>query len=165
MFARIYVRERRSLEIRPDAILAPDMALGLHYRTTTPPSHDRGVFLRRDCESLQPRSWFRRTRRDPARLCRNPIDLLELAAQYAEIVTDRLHFAIAGLTVGRRVTLVGNSYFKNAAMHETWLGELGCKFQSTWPEARLSTQWEGVFRGRKWTSQAPSAHVSTLPNM
>jgi exopolysaccharide biosynthesis predicted pyruvyltransferase EpsI len=43
-------------------------------------------------------------------------------------VTDRLHFAIAGLHAGREVTLVANDYHKNRAMHETWLSHFGCRF-------------------------------------
>ena len=164
-FSRLYVRERLSLGLRPDAILAPDMALGLAYRTTTKERRGRGVFLRRDGESLQPRSWLRRTRRDPARLCRTPTDYLELAAEYSEIITDRLHFAIAGLIVGRRVTLVGNSYFKNAAMHQAWLEALGCQFAASWSDGDGLLASHEIFRWRKWMSHAPSSQLSTLPNM
>jgi len=163
-FARVFVRERKSLEIFPSAVLAPDMALGLNYRTTTRPRHDRGVFLRRDRESSAPRSWFRRLRNDPARLCRLPVEYLELAAQYRHIITDRLHFAIGGLIVGRRVTLVGNSYFKNAAMHDAWLRPLGCEFVDAIPSTTAQVA-NYLWRFWKWTSHAPSVQVSTLPNM
>lgn len=164
-FARVFVRERRSLQIRPDAVLAPDMALGLRYQTATRVRHEVGIFPRRDCESRRSRTWLRRTRRDPARLCRTPVDYLELAAQYARIVTDRLHFAIAGLIVGRRVTLVANSYFKNAAMHETWLQNWGCEFTEAWPESEAGWSAAYPLDFRKWISHAPSSHASTLPNM
>lgn len=126
-FHRVYVRERASLKLYPRATLAPDLALGLDYTTDTEPMFRRGVFLRRDIEAAR-KYWFRWFRRDPVRMCRTPVEYLELAAQYEEIITDRLHFAICGLTVGRRVTLIRNSYHKNASLHETWLNELGCRF-------------------------------------
>lgn len=50
-------------------------------------------------------------------------------------MTDRLHFAIAGLHAGRDVTLLANDYHKNKSMHETWLADLGCRFATTLSEA------------------------------
>jgi hypothetical protein len=131
-FHRVYVRERRSLELRPDATLAPDLALGLRWPDPPAPRHDLGVFLRRDCERVGPKPMFVR---DPIAPCRNPADYLALAARHRQIVTDRLHFAIAGLHAGREVTLLPCDYFKNHAMHETWLADLGCRFAGTVAEA------------------------------
>jgi hypothetical protein len=125
-FARVYVRERYSQRLfRPDGFLAPDLALGLEWPAPAPPTRDFGLFLRRDCErrGRKPSRWG-----DPTRICRVPTDYLNLAASYRRIVTDRLHFAIAGLHAGRDVTLVANNYFKNRSMHETWLEALGCRF-------------------------------------
>lgn len=51
-------------------------------------------------------------------------------------MTDRLHFAVAGLHAGREVTLVANDYHKNRSMHETWLAALGCRFAATSTEAQ-----------------------------
>jgi hypothetical protein len=45
---------------------------------------------------------------------------------FEHIVTDRLHFAIAGLMTGRDVSLLPNGYHKNRSMYETWLEDLGC---------------------------------------
>jgi exopolysaccharide biosynthesis predicted pyruvyltransferase EpsI len=129
-FQRVFVRERASQELHPQGILAPDLALGLDYQTNTRPTRARGVFLRRDCEAAR-RRWFRWRLKDPARMCHDPIEYLELAAQYQHIVTDRLHFAISGLILGRRTTLLGNSYHKNASLHATWLARLGCEFAMT----------------------------------
>lgn len=132
-FARVYVRERHSQRLFcPDGILAPDLALGLEWPAPGSPTRDVGVFLRRDCErrGRKPSRWG-----DPTRICRVPADYLNLAASYRRIVTDRLHFAIAGLHAGRDVTLVANNYFKNQAMHETWLEALGCHFADSVADA------------------------------
>jgi exopolysaccharide biosynthesis predicted pyruvyltransferase EpsI len=51
-----------------------------------------------------------------------------LATQYKRIITDRLHFAISGLILGRETTILPNSYHKNRSMYETWLRDLGCNF-------------------------------------
>lgn len=131
-FSRVYVRETTSLTFRPDAVLAPDLALGLATATPAEPTRDVGVFLRRDKERRGAKPLLAR---DPAHLCRTPADYLALAARHRRIVTDRLHFAVAGLHAGRDVTLVANDYHKNRAMHETWLAALGCRFAESPLEA------------------------------
>lgn len=131
-YAKVFVRERASLALRPDGILAPDLALGLACESPPAPSRDLGVWLRSDEERARKTSW---RRRDPALVCRTPGDYLRLAARYRRIVTDRLHFAIAGLHAGRDVTLLANDYHKNKSMHETWLASLGCRFATTLSEA------------------------------
>lgn len=136
-FARVYVREPYSLRrFRPDGVLAPDLALGLDWPAPATATRDLGVFLHRDCERTgrKPSRW-----RDPARTCRTPADYLSLAASHRRIVTDRLHFAIAGLHAGRDVTLVANDYYKNQAMHETWLEALGCRFAASLADALAGT--------------------------
>lgn len=124
-FRRVYVRERSSLELYPSGVLAPDLALGLEYTTSIEPRYDMGIFIRRDCELNVKRPWLSR---DPVRLCSTPEQYLQLAAQYGRIITDRLHFAISGLILGRDTTILPNSYHKNRSMHETWLRDLGCKY-------------------------------------
>jgi len=124
-FARVFVRERESLKLHPTGILAPDLALGLRWPEPPQPSRDLGVFLRRDRERVGRKPLLAR---DPVRLCATPAAYLALAADYRRIVTDRLHFAVAGLHAGRDVTLVANAYHKNRSMHETWLARLGCRF-------------------------------------
>lgn len=124
-FAQVYVREHASLTMHPAGLLAPDLALGLRWPEPPRPTHELGVFLRRDRERVGRKPWLAR---DPVRLCSTPAAYLALAADYRRIVTDRLHFAIAGLHAGRDVTLVANAYHKNRAMHETWLAGLGCRF-------------------------------------
>lgn len=131
-YARVFVRERASLAFRPDAILAPDLALGLATPNPGPPVRDLGIWLRRDPERTAARSL---RYRDPARVCRTPVEYLQLASRYRRVVTDRLHFAIAGLHAGRDVTLLANDYHKNRSMHETWLAGFGCRFATTLDEA------------------------------
>jgi exopolysaccharide biosynthesis predicted pyruvyltransferase EpsI len=145
-FHRVYVRERGSQELYPSGILAPDLALGLEYATSTQPQVDLGVFLRRD--------RFRWRRKDPVRMCDSVTEYLELAARHARIITDRLHFAISGLIVGRQVALLGNSYHKNRSIHEAWLRPLGCRFASSPSEALRN--WDQVDFGG-WNEQRRAA--------
>ena len=69
-------------------------------RSAPRPRRKLGVHLRKDAERGIPRGWFPR---DPVKLCRTPDEYLHLAARYESIVTDRLHFAICGLLLGRQV--------------------------------------------------------------
>lgn len=131
-FSRVYIRERASLTLRPDGILAPDLALGLSTVAPPRPDRDLGVYLRRDQERGGGKPLFVR---DPVRLFHDPLAYLAFAARHRRIVTDRLHFAVAGLHAGREVTLVANDYHKNRSMHETWLADLGCQFAMTPAEA------------------------------
>ncbi len=124
-YTRVYVRERGSLKLAPDGVLAPDLALALDYATRVAPRRRLGLFLRKDGERALAKRWLCR---DPVKRCRTPQQYLDLAARYEHVVTDRLHCAISGLIVGRRVTLLPNAYHKNASMHETWLADLGCRF-------------------------------------
>ncbi|MHB1035727.1 MAG: polysaccharide pyruvyl transferase family protein [Pirellulales bacterium] len=131
-YRRVYVRERASLAFCGTATLAPELALGLDCPAPKAPTRGTGVFLRRDRERT---GWLRWFRRDPVKLCRTPQEYLELAADHERIVTDRLHFAIAGLLCRREVTLLANDYHKNRSMHETWLKALGCRFAACVREA------------------------------
>ena len=133
-FARVFVRERASLDLRPDGVLAPDLSLGLAWPEPGPPVHDLGILMRRDHERVGRRLQLAR---DPEALCKTPAETLALAARYRRIVTDRLHFAIAGLHAGRDVTLLPNNYHKNRSMHETWLANLGCHFAESVEAALL----------------------------
>jgi len=142
-FARVFVRERTSLDLCSDGVLAPDLSLGLAWPAGDPPVQDLGILLRRDDERTGRRL---RLARDPVVLCSTPADTLALAARYRRIITDRLHFAIAGLHAGREVTLLPNNYHKNRSMHETWLADLGCHFAES-VEAALLRQAAEARRG------------------
>lgn len=132
-YERVFVRERGSLALHPTGTLAPDLALGIATADPPRPTFELGIFLRRDQERTGRKPLFSR---DPIRLRRDPLQYLALAARYSRIVTDRLHFAVAGLHAGREVTLVANDYHKNRSMHETWLAALGCRFAATATEAQ-----------------------------
>jgi exopolysaccharide biosynthesis predicted pyruvyltransferase EpsI len=122
---RIFVRERESQRLRPDAILAPDLVLGLEIEDSLPqPTVESGLFLREDYEGI---FKSQSGRSDPVWSG----DYIQLAARYRNIVTDRLHFAIVGLILGRTVTLLPNMYFKNRAMYDAWLRDLGCKWRDS----------------------------------
>jgi exopolysaccharide biosynthesis predicted pyruvyltransferase EpsI len=152
-YHRVYVRERSSLELSPRGILAPDMALGLECSNSTRPQSGTGIFIRRDCELAVKRPWGTR---DPARLCKTPEQYLQLAAQYQRIITDRLHFAVCGLILGRDTTILPNSYHKNRSMYETWLRDLGCKFAANVSQA-LRQNKPKIFRFTPaWTLARPA---------
>ena len=142
-YDRVFVRERGSFQFAPTATLAPDLALGLEYTpTSVKPVRENGLCLRRDCESVV-KSAASST--DPTHSCKTAIEYLELAASYRHIITDRLHFAIAGLICGRRVTFLPNSYHKNRSMYETWLQNIGCEWSWNVPNSCSrsydSTDW------------------------
>lgn len=127
-YRAVYVRDHYSLAAFPEATLAPDLALGLPVRNPTAPAHEVGVFLRRDTEASMS---VRRGGVDPTHRAWTPDAYINLASQYARIVTDRLHFAICGLLNRRRVTLLQNSYHKNLGMWESWLGDIGCEWSDS----------------------------------
>ena len=133
-FASVFVREQASRCLRPDGILAPDLALGLAWPAAGPPVQDLGLLMRRDHERT---GRLLQLARDPVALCETPAETLALASRYRRIITDRLHFAIAGLHAGRDVTLLPNNYHKTRSMHETWLAGLGCHFAESVEAALL----------------------------
>jgi hypothetical protein len=122
-YKKIYVREKASLGLNRYFDLAPDMALG--YTGPIPevkPACTTGIFLRCDAEQLF--QGHELSLGDPARLSATVDELFDLACRFEHIVTDRLHFGIAGLLAGREVTLLPNSYFKNRSFYQTWLKKI-----------------------------------------
>ena len=119
-YKKVYVREHMSLKYDDSLELAPDLALGY-----LPPVFDDGVefeeglFLREDSESLF--NGHQHSMGDPAELSTTLLDYFMLASKFYHIITDRLHFCIAGILLGREVTLLPNSYFKNKAVYNSWL--------------------------------------------
>lgn len=117
----LFCRELTSMKGYENSIFCPDLALACetvvgHHRS------GRLVALRRDRESIFcPHSF-----EDPITFTDDADDYVRFASCYSEIVTDRLHFAVAGLLGGCRVVLLPNSYFKNRSMWESSLGFLGC---------------------------------------
>jgi len=123
-----YVREKESLRLCGRALLGPDIALGYtHDILTMKATETQGVFLRDDAKE----GLFIRVPNlgDPLKAVPRDLDAyLQLAMRYQHIITDRLHFAIAGLIVGREVTFLPNRYHKNRSMYETWLRDCGCRW-------------------------------------
>lgn len=128
-YARVYVRETESLKYCPNAVLAPDLALGYRYDGEVPEIiDDLKVFLRRDGTESIFGHLVNKNERDPAYNAKTAQQYINLVCKYKHIVTDRLHIAVCGLLLGRRVTLLPVSYHKNRSMWETWLRDLGCEW-------------------------------------
>lgn len=127
LYYKVYFRERESFKNYRKPLFAPDLSLCLTYEPKAA-EFGRGIFLRNERER---RLDFQHPENlgDPILLVEKPTDYLELAAKYESIITNRLHLAISGLICGRDVTLLPNSYFKNKAVYEASLRELGCKWQ------------------------------------
>lgn len=123
-FAKVFVRETESLKHSPNGILVPDLALGYDFPQVGSPTQGTGLFLREKGLSIFPDA----VKTDPAGFCDTPQEYVNFAAQFAHIITDRLHLAISALGVGRQVTLLPVGYHKNRSMWETWLKQLGCRW-------------------------------------
>lgn len=122
----MFAREHCSLRFCPSAIIAPDLALGWNPQIALSPATRReGWFFRKDVEAagLPPRNIG-----DPAAMAATAEELLRMAADYAVVHTNRLHFAIAAMIAGRRAVLYANSYFKCRAVYELWLHGRGCEW-------------------------------------
>lgn len=119
-----YAREYESIrQFAPQAVFKPDLALGFNVSKFTNETfgsadYESGYFFRDDFEkTFIPENNVM----DPALVCHNVRDYLTLASKYREIHTNRLHFALCGLMMNRRVKLYANSYFKNQAVYEASL--------------------------------------------
>lgn len=143
-FHRIYVRETASLRFAPDAILAPDLALGLKPERFYVPGRSLGIFLRKDQEAYEKKPWFSQ---DPIKLARTPDQYLRFAARFETLITNRLHLSVAGILMNRKVILLPNSYHKNSSLHETWLAALGCEFAESLEEALSKSGVEKLSHG------------------
>ncbi len=124
-YKKVFVRELASKAHNSQTILAPDTALAMEIPDLTVSAvAETGIFLRKDKESLladHPDSLL-----DPVLISNTIDEYLQLAALFETIITDRLHFAIAGLMAKRQVFLLPNAYHKNRSMYDTWLQQLGC---------------------------------------
>lgn len=122
----LFCRERVSLSYYPSSVLVPDLALGYDGPTQRPCKRS-GYFIRQHEERIN-QHLTPLSEGDPSAMVGDYFYYFDLASRYEEIVTDRLHFAIVGLMLDKKVTLLKNSYFKNYAMWECWLKDLGCQF-------------------------------------
>lgn len=124
-----FARERYSLAYAPGAVLAPDLALAYlpveEVKTQAMPLAE-AHFFRADDEhagATHPLNLG-----DPAWGSSSPLDYFNKAAMASRVHTDRLHFAVASLVMGRRTVLYPNTYHKNRGMWEAWLKDLGCEW-------------------------------------
>lgn len=124
MFHKIYLREHFSLSYYPAGELAPDLALYYTYPDTKPEESGIGVFLRKDAEA----NWRFAGHGDAVKIATSMEDYIRLAGKFEHVVTDRLHFAIAALGQGRRVTLLPNVYHKNRGVWQDYLQQFGCEW-------------------------------------
>lgn len=109
----VYVREKQSLKYCPKAILSHDLSLCLNgwiYKDAE--EKQEGVFLRSDAEATKD------INSDPVTFCNNVWGYLYLANIYSKIITNRLHFGVAGIILGKNVIFVNNSYGKIKAVWE-----------------------------------------------
>jgi len=126
-YKKVWLREKESLKYRNSSPLAPDLVLGYRYSGSLPrPKYKVGIWLRNDHESVKNIGY--ESLGDPESICKNEKEYIQLAALYEKIITDRLHFAISGLIARRKVVLLPNNYFKNRALFEAWLKDLGCEW-------------------------------------
>lgn len=129
----VLAREAESQALLPGSLLVPDTALAIDHLPDYLDdwSTETGYFFRTDRERNPRASTEGFASVDPQDVCHNDMHaLLRLIAPYGNIVTDRLHTAIAGLLLDRYVTLLPNSYHKNRSMYDTWLRNLGCRWRN-----------------------------------
>lgn len=132
----MFARENRSLKYLPESRLAPDMAF--YWKGTVPchdPDSECGVFLRSDPLSFVNKHW-QRGLGDPIQFVNSIDEYFDLASRFEAIQTDRLMFAICGLLLGRKTTLMPDGSGKNRAIYEDWLKKIGC----LWNEPRVLLQ-------------------------
>ncbi len=73
------------------------------------------------------------SRLDPVRCCRSFEEWFLLHARAKDIVTDRLHSSILGSILGKRTTLMPNSYHKNRSVWEFSLESRGVHWRESLP--------------------------------
>jgi exopolysaccharide biosynthesis predicted pyruvyltransferase EpsI len=128
-----FAREKETHKIYPESILSPDMSFLFNEDITKwdiEPKKEFGLFLRKDKESKK-LPYEKYSIGDPwkdfsKKMTKTYDDYFELISEYNVIATDRLHFAISSLILGKKTILLANNYFKNQSMYETWLKDLGC---------------------------------------
>jgi exopolysaccharide biosynthesis predicted pyruvyltransferase EpsI len=126
---KMFFRESVSRNIIGDGEIAPDLALGFDFPEADVKKSGSVTFLRKNGGSVH-HHIKRSLRVDPATLCHTPEDYWNLAGQFEEITTDRLHLAVCALGMKTKTTLLPINYHKNLAMFEEWLAPLGCRWKN-----------------------------------
>lgn len=127
---QVFVRDEESLKIMPRAILMPDLSLAYRTSIKLDAVQEQGIFFRTDAEKKEvpPNNMG-----DPAR-SPNHYSYLQKASGFKSLHTNRLHFAVAGLIVGSKVTLYPNNYHKNRSVFLANLQKLGCNWQDSFAQ-------------------------------
>jgi exopolysaccharide biosynthesis predicted pyruvyltransferase EpsI len=134
-FKKVYVRETHSLKHNPKAEVLPDLALGFNFPPPLRKPYVEKVLSLRTDASKYPEI---KKKFDATAHCYTVEDYLHMTSRFRWIVTDRLHLAIIGLGLGRRVTLLPHFHNGNKAMWEHSLKDLGCEWEDS-PTNHLNT--------------------------
>ncbi len=148
-YEKVWFRDHRSLKYHHRSDIAPDLALGYdcpQFMGGAANGTDGacgtngrrvGLFLRRGWEQIA--ETHPQDLGDPAGMAASVEAYLKLAASWDHIITNRLHFAIAGLLQRRKVTLLPNSYHKCRSIFCSSLQALGCGWADT-----AAAAWEAA---------------------
>lgn len=112
-----------SKEFAPDALFCHDMALSMDPIRSSSEGSGVGFFFREDAEKIKGME-LPAGNRDISQEGTESSQItpfLEAIAQFGTIHTNRLHVAISGALMGRRVHLYANSYFKNESIYKASL--------------------------------------------
>ena len=134
----VFAREHTTAEML-GCEFVPDLALDYDRYSVysfSKSSRGSGLFLRTDAE-IEVRHVSNIG--DPAKIAESLDEYIGLASKYKKIVTNRLHFAIISLGLGKDVTLLPGSYHKNRSVYEASLEELGCQWSSDVPVDQANT--------------------------
>lgn len=127
MFDELFLRDQTSVEMcfrnNAKVTLVPDFALAIPQFLLSQTGSERGTFFRSDSESAGGRVIS-----EPRREGQTVEEFMLAARSCDHVETDLLHFSIAALKQGRRVTLRAGNWHKNESMWKTWLHYLPCEF-------------------------------------
>lgn len=112
-----------SCKFAPDALFCHDMAFFLGRIAVEPPEAQVGYFFREDAEKIEGMIVPEGNRdiSGEGREGDKMADFLHAISRFETIHTNRLHVAISGAMMGRRVHLYANSYWKNQSIYDASL--------------------------------------------
>lgn len=126
-----YLSNINGSSLSNNSVLTHDLALGYTFEGQVEDAlYPIGLFLRNDLKkSLNHPDNIN----DPIKYCQTTYDYINLASKFEAIYTNRLHFAICSLLIGRKTTLLPGSCHKNKGAWEASLKSLGCKWNDNIP--------------------------------
>jgi len=93
---------------------------------------------------------------DPTLFCRSFEHWVMIHAEAKHVITNRLHSAIVSCLLGKKVTLLPNSYHKNRAVWEYSLSGLGVNWQEGFKQNKILQLLDDIsftriiLRSRRW---------------